>query len=113
MAMLLFASTISMLDSIVRKNGHSRYIDRNSFRPASGRRARNDVTAEPKPYQPGSMRRHCAQLNTHGIARRSSIRDEGLREAGRLPMFKFAISPITVDSRKYWVNPGVSLTSAR
>ena len=32
------------------------------------------LTAAPKPYQPGSIRRHCAQLNTQGMARRSSMR---------------------------------------
>jgi hypothetical protein len=30
----------------------------------------------PNPYQAGSITRHCDQLNTHGIARRSSIRVE-------------------------------------
>jgi hypothetical protein len=54
------------------------------------------------------MRRHCAQLNTHGIARRSSIRMEFVREAGRLPILRLAISPITVDAQKYSSKPGVS-----
>ena len=44
---------------------------------APGRRrgcaASQALTAAPKPYQPGSISRHCAQLNTQGIARRSSI----------------------------------------
>ena len=62
----------------------------------------------PKPYQPGSISRHCAQPNTHGIARRSSMRREFVREAGRLPMFRFAISPMTVDSQKYRSKPAVS-----
>ena len=35
-------------------------------------------TAAPKPYQPGSIRRHCAQLNTQGMARRSSMRCRAL-----------------------------------
>jgi hypothetical protein len=57
-------------------------------------------TAEPKPYHPGSIRRHCAQPNTQGMARRSSMRREFVREAGRLPMFRLAISPMTVNSQK-------------
>ena len=35
------------------------------------------------PYQPGSITRACDQLNTHGIARRSSIRCEDVRAEGR------------------------------
>ena len=57
-------------------------------------------TAEPKPYQPGSISRHWPQLNTHGIARRSSIRVDAVRDAGRLPMLSSAISAIGVDARK-------------
>ena len=68
--------------------------------PPSGCAASHVLTAEPKPYHPGSIRRHCAQLNTQGMARRSSIWVEALREAGRLPMLSLAISPITVDSQK-------------
>jgi ribosomal protein S14 len=56
--------------------------------------------ALPKPYQPGSIKRHCAQENTHGIARRSSMARVFLREAGRLPMFSVEISLMTVDSQK-------------
>ena len=41
--------------------------------PCSGCSASQASTAEPKPYQPGSISRHCAQLNTQGIARRSSM----------------------------------------
>jgi hypothetical protein len=44
--------------------------------------------------------RHCAQEKTQGMARSSSIPAAGLREAGRLPMCRSAISLITVDSRK-------------
>ena len=58
------------------------------------------LTAVPKPYQPGSISRHCDQPNTQGIARRSSMRRELVREAGRLPMLRLAISPISVDSQK-------------
>ena len=82
----------------VRKNGHSRYISRSSARPVAGSFASQASTAAPKPYQPGSISRHCAQLNTQGIARRSSIRRDVVREAGRLPMFSVAISLIGVDS---------------
>ena len=56
--------------------------------------------AEPNPYHPGSISRHCAHENTHGIARRVSIARDLLREAGRLPMLSSAISWMTVDSQK-------------
>src|SRR6201996_7335007 len=98
--MELLASTMSMLESSMRKNGHSRY---NSFRngiPCSGFSAIQVSTALPKPYQPGSIRRHCAQENTQGMARRSSIARVFLREAGRLPMFSVEISVITVEAQK-------------
>ena len=55
--------------------------------PLSGCSASQASTALPKPYQPGSISRHCAQLNTQGMARRSSISRVFLRDAGRLPMF--------------------------
>ena len=70
-------------------------------------------TAEPKPYQPGNIKRHCAQLKTQGIARRSSMRIDALRDAGRLPMLSSVISLIGVDARKYAGKPSVSYTSAR
>ena len=60
------------------------------------------------PYQPGSMMRHCDQENTHGIARRSSMPSEDVRDAGRLPMFSSAISVSGVASRNHRTNPGVS-----
>src|SRR5687767_11691889 len=106
--MSLFASTISMLDSSVRKNGQSRAIACNSAMPSLGRALLQAFTAAPKPYQAGSIRRHCAQLNTQGIARKSSIRLDFLRDEGRLPICRLAISPITVDSQKYFSKPGVS-----
>ena len=68
--------------------------------PCSGCSAIQLSTAVPKPYQPGSISRHCAQLNTQGIARRSSISRVFLREAGRLPMFSVAISLMTVEPQK-------------
>jgi hypothetical protein len=101
-----------MLESVERKNGQSRYIARSIASP-SGRAAVQASTAVPKPYHPGSISRHCDQLNTQGIARRSSIRPERVRDAGRLPMLRLAISLITVDSRKYRSKPSVSYTSPR
>ena len=89
-----------MFDNRSSNNGHSRYIALSNAMPSLGRAASQALTAAPKPYQPGSINRHCAQLNTQGMARRSSMRVEDLREAGRLPMLSLAISPITVDSRK-------------
>ena len=65
-------------------------------------------TAVAKPYQPGSITRHCDQLNTQGIARRSSILPVCLRADGREPMLSVEISLITVDARKYSSKPGVS-----
>ena len=50
--------------------------------------------------KPGSISRHWLQLNTQGIARRSSMRVEAVRDAGRLPMLRPAISAIGVDARK-------------
>jgi len=57
-------------------------------------------TAVPKPYQPGSIRRHCDHENTQGIARKSAIAVVCLREAGREPMLSVAISVMTVDYQK-------------
>ncbi len=57
-------------------------------------------TAAPKPYQPGSMTRDCDQLNTQGMARRSSMAGEAVRLAGREPIFRSAISAIGVAARK-------------
>jgi hypothetical protein len=65
-------------------------------------------TPEPKPYQPGSVMRHWPQLKVQGIARRSSMRCDGLREAGREPMLSSAISRIGVAWKKYSAKPGVS-----
>jgi hypothetical protein len=59
------------------------------------------------------MSRHWLQLNTQGMARRSSSRAERRRVAGRLPILRSAISAIGVDARKYSRKPGVSFTSAR
>ena len=98
---------MSRLESIARKKGHSRHIRARSCVPAAPRRSPKARTAAPNPYQPGSITRHCAHENTHGIARRSSMRVEALREAGREPMLSSAISPIGVVARKYSTNPSV------
>ena len=100
MRMSLLARTMSMFESIVVKNGQSRYIACKVLSACFGCAAINARTADPKPYQPGSIRRHCDQLNTQGMARRSSMRVDLVREAGRLPIFRLAISPITVASQK-------------
>ena len=99
-----------MFDSTLRKNGQRACISAQE-RAVAVRRAASAShasTAEPKPYQPGSISRHWPQLNTHGIARRSSMRVDAVRDAGRLPMLSSAISAIGVDARKYSTNPGVS-----
>src|SRR5438034_9224371 len=80
---------MSMFDSSIWKNGHSQYIACSIAMPRFGFASSHALTTLPKPYQPGSMSRHCAQLNTHGIVRRSSIPAEGFRDDGRLPMFGF------------------------
>ena len=54
----------------------------------------------PKPYQPGSITRDWDQANTQGMARRSAIGWTAVREAGRLPIFRSAISLTGVDWRK-------------
>src|SRR6266850_1676283 len=72
-----------------------------------------DRSACPTPYQPGSMTRAWAQLNTHGIARRSSMRCELVRDAGRDPILSSEISSKGVICRKKVENPGVSYTRER
>ena len=89
MGRLDLASTISRLETTERKNGEAA-CRRASV--ASRVRRRRRRGAEPKPYQPGSMTRACDQENTQGMARRSSMRLEAVREAGRLPIFRSAIS---------------------
>src|ERR1700722_13070115 len=113
MARLDFESTMSMLDSVVRKKGQFLYIARRCSSPCSGSASMNSSTAAPNPNQPGSIRRHCAQENTHGIARRSSIAWVFLREAGREPMLRVALSEMTVEDQKYFTKPSVSYTSPR
>ncbi len=65
------------------------------------------------PNQPGSINRHWVHPNTHGIARRSSIRPDPVREAGRLPTFNVEISPIGVIAAKNSAKDGSVYTNDR
>ena len=76
-------------------------------------RRRGHRTRDPQPYQPGSISRHCVQPNTHGIARRSSMRSEPVRDAGRLPTLSDEISPIGVIARKNSTNARLVVARAR
>jgi hypothetical protein len=78
--------------------------------PRRGRR--QAPTAAPKPYQPGSIRRHWDHENTQGWRAGPRWRWSSLREAGRLPMLSAAISDMTVDSRNTARTPAFQ-TSAR
>src|ERR1700733_2245608 len=98
MAMSLLTKTISMLANSVLKNGHDRAISCKKGKPGLLFASSHLFTAEPNPYHAGNISRHCAQEKTHGIARRSSMRPEVWRDAGRLPIWSFEISPMTVDS---------------
>jgi hypothetical protein len=93
------ASTISILARIVWKKGQLCAIARSS--PLSAKSA----SAWPAPYQPGSITRACAQLNTQGMARKSSILACLVRLDGREPIFSVAISEIGVICRKKVVKP--------
>ena len=106
--MSLFASSMSMFDSNARKKGQSQYISRSSSRPPSPLRAASASTAAPNPYHPGSIIRDSDQEKTQGIARKSSMWSVFLREAGRLPTCRSAISVIGVAVRKNCTKPGVS-----
>jgi len=99
------ASTMSMFDRSVRKNGHSAYIVLSSNSPSAPPAVRNASTAVPNPYQPGRVRRAWPQENDQGMARRSSMRRLALREAGREPMLSSAISVIGVAAKKNSVKP--------
>ena len=92
-----------MFDSRAAKKSYSsdRSASCGTVRPARS-------TPPAKPYQPGSMKRACDQLNTQGMARRSSMRRLAVREAGRLPMLSWTISPMGVADQKKSVKPGVS-----
>src|SRR5215211_6569999 len=93
------ASTCAMFDNTVAKNGQRRYRScSTSSRPSPS--LIHSSKALPVPYQPGSITRDWLQASTHGIARRSEIDVVGLRDAGRLPMFRAPISLTGVDSLK-------------
>ena len=96
-----------MLESNARKNGHSSLIRRSSASRAFSSFSMNCAIAEPKPCHPGNATRACAHEKLHGIARRSSIRRDGLREAGREPILSEAISEIGVDEKKKSTKPSV------
>ena len=98
---------MSMFDSTVRKNGHVSCSSRSCASRASSSPT-HSASAVPVPYQPGSMIRGLAHENTHGMARRSSMRAEAVRDDGRLPMFSSAISVIGVAARNQSTKPGVS-----
>src|SRR3989344_1166918 len=97
-----FASTISILPSSAPKKGQLAAISLSSTLSA------NPENASPVPYQPGSMTRACAQLNTQGIARKSSNAVDLVRLDGRDPIFSVAISAIGVIARKKSLKVGVS-----
>ena len=101
-----------MLDTTVRNHGHCSCISRSSARRASSSPT-HSATAVPTPNQPGNISRHWLQLNTHGIARRSSMRPELVRDAGRDPMFIVDSSTTGVMARNQSAKPGVSYTSFR
>src|SRR5215831_19281401 len=101
--MSALAITISMLDSAEAKNGQLA-----SSRASSSMSTPQFQTADSNPNQPGSLTLACDQENTQGMARRSSMRSEAVREGGRLPMLRFEISRIGVASRKNSGKPGVS-----
>src|SRR5689334_11395305 len=98
---------MSRLESVARKKRHSRAMRESSSQPSSPCLFVYAATADPNPYQPGSITRHCAHENTQGIARRSSIAFDFFREAGRDPMLSSLISTIGVVARKYSTKPGV------
>src|SRR3546814_2505348 len=51
-------------------------VDEQLFAVIVGMSILTTLAVPPVPYQPGSIARDCAQLNTHGIARRSSRSEE-------------------------------------
>ena len=102
--MSALARTMSMFDKSARKNGHSSFICFRSRIPSFGEAPVNAFTAEPKPNQPGKAVRDCPQEKLQGMARRSSMRSESRREAGREPIFRPEISLIGV-AAKIFVEP--------
>src|SRR5277367_6267556 len=101
-----FDSTISRLSTVARKKGHASSISLSN--PPSA-----PLSACPTPYHPGNITRACAQLKTQGIARKSSMRCELERDAGREPIFSSDISVSGVICLKNDAKPSVSYTRAR
>ena len=97
----LLASTMSMLDSSVLKKGHCAPSSAASASaPFVARPSADELLhGEPKPNQPGSVRRHWPPAEAPGMARRSSMLGP-LREAGREPMLSSAISRMGVALKK-------------
>src|SRR5690606_34293035 len=89
------ARAISILARKTSKNSHSFAI---RIRVTSS--VPTAFTAEAKPYQPGRTNRDCDHEKTHGIARRSSILPDVVRDAGREPIFRSLISEMGVIERK-------------
>jgi len=85
------ASTISMFDSTGGEEGPLVQHFLAAARARPGRPASHSLGRTRRPYQPGSIRRHCAQEKTHGIARQPLDR-AGLRarSPGGLPMLSSA-----------------------
>ncbi len=83
------------------------HLDEQS-RVGLGVAAASSSNAEPTPYHAGIDSRHCDQPNTHGMARRSSMRLDAVRDAGRDPMFSREISPMGVMARKNSTKRGSS-----
>ena len=77
-----------------------RFMRRSSIDPLVGFMLQKlcDRGAKAKPA--GKATRAWPQEKLQGIARKSSIRREGLREAGREPIFSEAISAIGVEAKK-------------
>src|ERR1700737_3705033 len=100
-----------MFDRTVRKNGQRRYRSLSTSRRPSPPEI-HCSTADPVPYQPGSITRDWLHASTHGIARRSEMDVVCLRHVGRLPMLSAPISLTGVDAMKYSTNPGVSWTNS-
>ena len=101
-----------MFETTVRNHGQRSCISRSSVKRASSSPTQAE-TAEPTPNQPGSISRHWLQLNTQGMARRSSMRPELVRDAGREPMFIVDSSTTGVICLNQSEKPGVSYTSRR
>src|SRR5437868_1179845 len=89
--MSLCARATSILESSVSNHAHSPTMAFNTL--MSTAQARMPAA---KPYQPGISIRACDHENTHGIARKSSIWLDLVREAGRDPILRSRISEIGV-----------------